>query len=261
MSTETQKSFRIPVEMEEMQLPPTPISRIDQISGEFLSNNSTGIYNYLQGISGINLLSYLAIILGVLLISTRLTVKINHLFGLSIGMVLVYYLNERDRAINIDDLTKIEVQMESITPKPKYFYMDANLIELVYNLLEFHVHNPEDFQSMVYSIDNVLKLRLDIEMGMNECGMIYDVAVDQKNRALNSLSAILVSIPAQQVLKDKLVSGIKILQLYLQRHVDFIHRVCDKQNKRDGIHAETDFIPTMLEKPNKDILADKYYVY
>lgn len=261
MSIETEKSFRIPVELEETPLPPLPPTRIEEITGEYLLNNSTGIYNYMNNISPLNLFTYIAIVLGIILIFTRLTIKINHVVGLAFGLALVYYLNERSQTINVDDLTKIEIQMESIMPKPKYFYMDANLIELVYNLMEFHNHNPEDFEAMVHAVDNVLKLRLDIERGMKECALIYDVAEDQKNNALNRLSAILVSIPSQQVLKEKLIAGIKILQLYLLRHLDFIKQRCIDQDRENGISTETKYITNSLTKPDKTILEDKFYMY
>lgn len=262
MSIATEKSFRIPVEIEEPLLPQLPQTQLDKLTGKLLSVNTTGFYHYIETISSLNLFFYLIIIMVFIVIFTKFNINISHLLGLFLGTVVVYFLNERDRTVNVDEMTRIEIQLERINIKNggnyRFLYMDANLIELVYNLQEFHTYNPEDFDSMVHAIDNILKLRLDIERGMAECSMIYDVAVDEKNKAMNHISAILISIPTQYVLKEKLVRGIKILQLYLLRHLEYIKGVCDQQVKDNGLNVNTKLIDTMITKPNNDMLADKY---
>lgn len=235
MSIATEKSFRIPVELEEPGVVSPPKSQIQKLTGEILKNKTTGVYNYINDIPPINLFVYISVIIGVTYFTSKFKVSGSNITGLVIGIAVVYFLNERNRALNVDELKTIEIQMESIIPKPRYFYIDANIIELVYNLMEFNNYNPQDFESMVLSIDNLLKLRLDVERGMEECAMIYDVAVEQKNKAMNSLSSIIISIPSQHVLKEKLLAGIKILHLYLYRHLDFIKGVCNSQNKMDII--------------------------
>lgn len=249
--TSSEKSVRIPVELQESSIP-VPQTQFQKLTGEMLSNQTDGFYHYIEDISPIKLFIYLIIILSSILLMAKFPISSNHIVGIALGIVIVYYLNERDRVINVDDLKKIEIQMESIVPKPKYFYIDANIIELIYNLLEFYDYNPTDFETMVQSIDNLLKLRLDIERGMVECEMIYDVAVDQKNKALNSIAAILISLPAQQILKEKLIAGIKILQLYLLRHLDFIKQTCENQTHNNGININTKLITDLPIKSSND---------
>jgi len=261
MSVATEKSFRIPIELQEDSINSGPVSKLHALTSEILNNNRSGFYNYINDIAPISLLSYITVILTCVFLSTKFKLNTSHLLGISLGIAFSYFLNERNRAINIDDLKKIEIQLESINPKPKYFYIDANIIELVYNLLEFSNYNKEDFDNMIYAIDNVLKLRLDIEKGIKECEMIYTIAVDQKNKALNSLSAIIISIPIQEDIKEKLVTGIKILQLYLHRHLDFIEQKCIKQRKNNGINIETKFINDQLTTPDKKVLSDRFNVF
>lgn len=261
MSIATEKSFRIPVELQESPAPPVHQTQFEKLTGEMLSNQTDGFYHYIENISPLKLFIYIIIVFSSILLMTKFPISTNHIVGIVLGIVIVYYLNERDRSVNIDDLKKIEIQMESIIPKPKFFYMDANIIEVVYNLLEFYDYNPEDFEAMVHSIDNLLKLRLDIEKGMVECKMIYDIAVDQKNKALNHLAAILVSLPAQQIIKEKLVAGIKILQLYLLRHLDFIRSTCENQIRDTGINVNTNLVSNLPVKPSDENMKDKFIMF
>ena len=88
--------------------------------------------------------------------------------------------------------------------------------------------------------------------------MIYDVAVDQKDKAMNSLSSIIVSLPSQPILAEKLLAGIKILHLYLYRHLDFIKSVCDRQHADSGFNTESKIITDQIELPPSDDMADRY---
>jgi hypothetical protein len=268
MSVSSEKTFRIPVELEEPVLSSEDVplvSQLDKLTGKLLSTNVDGFYNYIDTIPSLNLFGYLIIIIVSILIFTKFNININHLVGLLIGIITVFFLNERDRTLNVDEMTRIQIKLERINVKnggdTRYFYMDANIIELVYNLQEFHQYNPEDFDSMVHAIDNLLKLRLDIERGMEECSLIYDVAVDEKNKAMNHISAILISIPTSYVLKEKLITAIKILQLYLLRHLEFIKETCNEQVKKNGINVNTKLIDTMITKPNHDMTTDIFYKY
>lgn len=216
-------SVQVPILMERDPnvLAKNLVTKLDALS------QPSGLYNQLSVISKDNMIFYGIIIIITAILFSKMNLNMNILLGLLFGGFVVYYLWDRDKTLSTGEFQTLEIKMQSLIPVPKFFYINANLIELMYNLLDFAPYSSVDFSDTIEHIDNVLKIQLDIEEGMSDCKADIDVMIDEMNRALESLSNILVAIPGDSiVLKNKLVDGIELLHLYLTRHVDHSKKLC-----------------------------------
>lgn len=227
--SEQTRTFRIPVNVEVDRLPPEPISAIEELVRKFKIAKESGIYPYINSIKPIDLFTYLVILQVIMLIFSKIPIKMKHIFGFVIGIAVIYVLHERNRTQFLDEMTLLEIKMESIVPKPNYFYIDANIIEIMHNMLEFYDMSPKNYETLVFSIDGLLKLRLDFELGVKNCGRQYPIAKQHYDRAINAIIGLELSVPTDQVRLKKLKLGRETLQLYLMRHLDFMKEICNKQ--------------------------------
>ena len=243
--SEQTRTFRIPVNVEVDPVPPEPLSVVEELVRKFKIAKESGIYPYINSIKPIDLLIYLIILQAIMLFFSKIPLKLNHVFGFGIGMALIYVLHERHRTQFLDEMSLLEIKMESIVPKPHFFYMDANIIEIMYNLLEFYDLSPKNYEIIVYSIDELLKLRLDFEKGVDNCGRQFPVARQHYDRAINGIIGLELSVPTDNIRLKKLKLGRETLQLYLMRHLDFMKDICNKQLEEDVWDVQTTPITDM----------------
>lgn len=235
---EKEPSFRVPVKVEVPPAPAQIATKLEQLVGEVAENKTTGFYPYIDAIKPKDLLLYLIIIQTCVLIFSRIPFELRHLFGFLLGLFLVIILHERQRTQLVDEMTLLEIKMESINPKPTYFYIDANIVDVVYTMMEFRQVSPKNFKTMVMSIDNILSLRLDVEKGIVHCGRMYTVAMDNYEKAMNSIMGIMVGLTTDNIRLKKLKLARENLQIMLLRHLDYIRNTCNEQLK-DIWHIHT----------------------
>lgn len=127
-------------------------------------SNFIGITNVL------NLFIYIVIVIFILFFSTNVVnIGIGHLFALFISILfisfLVYYNNEQ----LLDFNKNIEFKLKSLvnnndTYQPLYLYIDADLINLFFNIKEdISIYNYDAYINSLSSADNLLRIKYDIE--------------------------------------------------------------------------------------------------
>ena len=259
MPSEQTRTLRIPLNIQEEPTPPKSLSVVEELIQKFKIDKETGIYPYLNSIKPLDLLTYVVILQVIVWFFSRFKIQIRHVFGFVIGLCFVYILHERHRTQFLDEMSMLEIKMESIVPKPNYFYVDANIIEVMYNLLDFYNLSPKNYQTLVYSIDELLKLRLDFEKGVKNCGRQFPVATQHYERAMNALIGMTMSVSTDNLRLKKLKLGRETLQLYLMRHLDVMKEICNQQleDKVWDVHSApiTDMPKdAYLTDPNMNIL-------
>lgn len=224
------------VEVSDMEIK-EPIFSFQTISKSF--------YRYINDIQPKFMLIYIIIISVIITIFGEFDLNIGNTIGIIFSLVIVYYLNDYQTINYEDEIQTTEMKLNSIKPKPNFFYIDAVIIDLVYNLMEFSNFNNQDFTNMVYNIDNLFRLELDVEKGVKNCDFIFENVKQLRKDALNNMISILNSIPAIDPMRKKFTEGIKTMQIYLQDHIDKIKRDCTKQrNINGGISSESHLMKT-----------------
>jgi len=239
-------------------------TRLTNIGAELTELRERGFFNYINNIQPLDLLFYLVIILSVILLSEYIPISINHIVGLTIGIIYVFYLQEGKRALTIDRLKTTEIQMEQIIPRPSFFYQDANFIDFAYNMLSYRKYNKHAYFKMIEAMDHFLQVQIDIENPViQNCTETYQVALDMKSTALNELHSLIHAIPHddQLILETKLKNAIKTLQLYFERHLDEMTEICNSRSDEKGWNIFTNKIDKYAVPGVDNLKIPNYYLF
>jgi hypothetical protein len=233
-------------------------NKLQDLAMEIYENTTTGFYRYIEDIPDLHLFSYLVIIFISILLVSKFNIRLSHFVGLVLGIIIAYFLNDKYIATNVDEYKRTELQLESLIPRPVYFYMDSNIIELMYNLLEFRQFSIRDYDETIFAIDDLLKLRLDVERGVDDCSHYVIVAKEQRQKAIDHLSAMLIATPGNHILQAKLTEGIEILRLFLQHHIYFMEDMCAQQLTDEGNKMQAKMVQShYLYTPHDTDLIDR----
>lgn len=206
-----------------------------------------GIYDTIQSISKESIGLYLAIIFGVIFfVSKVLFPSFANVTGLVAGLAIVYYLNDKKKSTASDYNKKYEIKLNSLIPRPVYFHIDPDLIDIFYNTRDFRQLNREAYDNALKTADNVLRIEVDAEKGLFYCQHHFDVAQDNYTKSLNHYHSLIFnmkqtsagSLPVPK-LRRKYQRALKDLQIVLRRHLDRIYKLCEKFTKRRPINITT----------------------
>jgi Holliday junction resolvase-like predicted endonuclease len=195
------------------------------------ANYSPMFFNHLESLTPEEILKYAIICFVVIAIFSQFNIGLNIILGLLIAGAIVTFLVYSQNTLREGNFIHMELKMNSLIPVPEYFYCDVNIIETMFNMLEFYNYSPHEYSAAIEHIDNVLALELDTETGeLINCGETIDVIVEEATMAIQELSYIQANLPANDILEEKLLRGIEVIDLYLQRHVDDARNNCKIKN-------------------------------
>lgn len=242
------------------------------------------VYKYIEDIPKKDLLFHLVLITCAIYLTTVIIdTRLGHVAGVILGISLIYFFNEKDK-VETDDInfeleyklamiknrtlgTKIErMRKRNLTglleKSPLYFQHDADIINLIHNVIDFADYNEDAYFLMVKAIDNVLKLHEDIKIGVTRCAENIQNMVIFRDNALNHFHTFIYSLPSIKIVDQKYKKNMGRLQLLLQRHIDDAVRICRTQNFIRGTDVDTKFVNpgyVFLNAPKPNRMVDKSY--
>jgi hypothetical protein len=147
-----------------------------------------------------------------------------------IYLMLDEWRAREDYAVRSHKLTLLE-------PRPEYFHVDANFIDLAYDTLHLGAYNPDSFGIFIQAVDNILRMRYDIERGVvTPCDLNFSVAKSNYETAIEALESILLSIPASEKLyKLHHRNAVKLAHLYILRNLDSMREACYRDAVKVGL--------------------------
>jgi hypothetical protein len=140
-------------------------------------------------------------------------VTTTHLFAIMVSTMIVLYMFQQSALSDEKRLSDIYNKMEMIRPRPTYFYLDSDIIHLVDDIKEYREYNLISFSRMIYAIDTLLELVYDINIGVDSLADHIQVAIHQKEIAIELLQSILFKLPPNRMLEYKLERSVYFLQL------------------------------------------------
>lgn len=132
-------------------------------------NETNSISTFFNGITNTTKFYYLIIIVIVIWICTIvIDVSIGHIlaFFLIVGIIFIstQTINEISNATNFDLEYKFD-SLGDITFQPQFLYLDADLINLYFNIKnDMYNYNPDAYINSLKATDNLLKIRGDFEL-------------------------------------------------------------------------------------------------
>ncbi len=238
------------------------------------------IIDNIYNIDNYSLFLYISIAIIILYFCTSvIEVTQGHLLALILSIIIIIivimYKNRDTNNYNIETEYKLKSLLVNEDP-PKFFHLDADLIELFYNIKEdISVYNYNSYYNAVKAANNVLNIRNDLETKIHKGPTVPDiqknfdirssefitsyepidneniedtlensyenfqVAEEQVILCMNHLSSLIISIPSNQVLNRKHQTVMKRVHILLKRNLDIIKDIHDK---RRIIHSGTKFI-------------------
>ena len=222
-------------------------SELNTLTGQFQAARATGFYNYITEIDKKSMLMFSGVFLFVFQLINKLYFSVSSIVAILVATIVVYFLNERRRTTDFTDMKELEIKLVRITPNPKYFHMDAGIIELVYSIREFRSYNDQAFVDMITSIDKFLSLVYDIENDIADCHHAIQLAQSFKKQALNHLMSIIFRSPQHHKTQQKLRKAADSLHFILNHHISVISKVCNKKINKEGLNATN--APVIINHP------------
>jgi len=201
------------------------------------------IYNYIKDIDLTDRFCFIVIILVIATFTHRIQISWHILIGIIVGLLIVYYLNEK----NIDEGTNFLTDMKSILSLPmlkthinKHLYYDSELLQFLYNNKENYKYNPVVYNTLVKQIDVFLSLVKDIEIGKEKINMDYEVLREYKINILNTYHSFIHTVPHTDASNASFHISIKNLENLLNYHIDKSHSTVVAKNNKE-ITIDTKF--------------------
>jgi len=212
----------------------------NQLKEIYLEDKKSGIYNYLNEIPQSQLFIYFFLMFfSYHVLNRTLDFSPKNLIIFIVSIILIYLYNERRRSVNITKMQELELKLESIYPTPKYFYIDAGIIEIVYSIKDLENFNKPSYEKAVRILDKFLKLILEIEIHPNNCHQYLDLLETKKKEVLNLIQSIVHKMPTDKVVEDKLTDAMESLHYILNFHTENVKQICNKKIKDDGWNTES----------------------
>jgi len=200
---------------------------------------ASGVYDFIKNLEPIQLFYYVCIIVASLLVFQFLEITITHISAIIIALIIIFYLDKKNKREQKTQMDNIYLKLNMIRPKPKYFYMDSDIILLIDDIKEYREYNLVAYSNLIYALDNFLEIVHDIRLGVKDIEDNIDVAMHQKRISIDNLQSMLFEIPVDRMLEYKLEKAIYNLDLMLQRHIDKMIHIQQNKIEMEGYNNRT----------------------
>ncbi len=201
------------------------------------------IYNYLGNIDNQHIFKYLALGIGIILLIQRINPTKNFVIGIVVAIVLAYYLNDRESNHGSNFIIKINNALKGPLFKgTNYYFVDSELVELLLDIKEYHEYNPSVYRKIILIIDRFLNIVNDMEKNTSRMGNLYQIAEQQKYKAINALHSMIHTVPQTDTTVEKHKHALKKMEILLNTHLDNIYNYMVYSYGKDEINTSTKFI-------------------
>jgi hypothetical protein len=214
-------------------------------------------YTTLESLTTQEWLEYLVVFVFVMFVITRIIQPTAlQLVALLIALIVIYYRMDKRKTVTANSYDELEYRLKSLYPKPENFQMDADLINLFYNIKDFRNYNSDGYDQSLVACDNMLKLKSEVEAGVFHCKENLDVIKEEMNKALNHFHTIVYKLPAQLYLMEKHQRSINALHVILRKHIDDVVMMCRKHYKDRPLDIDYHEIHNSGPRPDDTQQAD-----
>jgi len=254
MDKEIEKNIKINEKKQEIQR-----TEIKGLSGEFLSDKNKGIYNYITKIDKNDIVLYMILFFGILFILNKYNFNMNHLAMIIFTLSIIYYINDMKNITELSRMKEIQMKLLTIYPKPKYFYMDSGIIELIFSIKEYRTYNEVVFEKLILQIDFFLKIVSILEKFPDDSFVLLENLKRRKKEILNILQSMILSIPVSIETEVKLDKSLKSLHYILNYHEERLRIQSNRLFLKNIPNTNTKFIYSNKSPDSIDELYNNNY--
>jgi hypothetical protein len=155
------------------------------------------------------------------------------------------YINKQLQA----KLSPIEKKTLIQSSQMSSLYLDADLIRFIHDILTLAEYNPVEFYKFVKATNNILKIREDVSLLPENTSELFEIAINLKSNAINSLHNFIYTVPKTNVMYDYLQDITTKYNILITRNLDTINTFYKKFLKTNGINTRTKFVSYDRTKP------------
>lgn len=208
------------------------------------------IYSYITNIDNTDKFIYIAVVVACIILSKRISLQPNlslgvgpTLAGLVIGVIVVYYLNEKSFKTGNNFVTSMMKKLKSKElSRSRHLYKDSELVQFLSDIKEYKFYNPANYRYLTQVLNNFLGLVTDLEMGVRDMGETYEILLEQKTKALNSFHAFIYKMPHSHVTMKQYHGALSRLEDLLNVHMDQTYQYVGYSYGKKPINITTKFI-------------------
>lgn len=220
------------------------------------SDNSTNVFrtespliSYIKSISRTNAFYYMVIIIIIITFIYRLQLTSSIWIGLIVGIIAVYYINEKNRQeLNDQSDRLLNILTSDLLKETKYFILDPRLIEWVNDVGELKKYNILTFNKMIAYIERMLKLEYTIDINNSNCSLVIKNISDLKRSAVNAFHSLIYVIDYPQ-LRHKYDHNMTQLDKLLNEHIEKSSKICYLYDRERETTYNSNPIRLRLEDP------------
>lgn len=191
--------------------------------------------------------------------NTNITLGI--IFGIFVATVCVYvlYLREITTMTSTEQLHKIKA--ENIKPTSKHISKYTDFTDFIFSIQDFYVYNPQSYENIITTLDTFIEIYEDVLIDNSLAGDYYSIAEARKLLALNYLHSIIMMIPSDKKLINKLNEALKTFEQLFNKYLVVIYEKNEKYIKDNGYFNNTKLIELNIAPYNKykNETYDQYY--
>jgi hypothetical protein len=206
------------------------------------------------------------ILVGFLVLSRILSVTLSNAVALVFASVAIYslYIRKTEETLNFNETLDYKLKeiknvcldirikrrqrrnllygARDIDTSPEYFYLEPDFILFMHNILFVAEYDPDNFERLVYTIDQVIRLAQDVDKGVSECSHNISTMDIFRTEALNTYASFIHVLPVMRKLDKRHLREQRRLALLLQRLVDTSARQCEARVGADKPNVDTRFV-------------------
>jgi len=234
---------------------------VEKLKKKYIDDKKSGFYNYFANIPSENMFIYYLLFMIIFFFVSQMNFTFSKVISVLICCGIIFFLNEKRRSTSISRMQELELKLDALFPKPKFFYLDAGIIELVHSIREYSSYNVITYNRLIKVLDNFLELTLDIERNIKNGYTLYDNLVDLKKEALNTLQSMIFSVPSDIKAENKLDDATESLHFILNFHLEKIRIQINKDYKETGPQNNNKYIDETGPSPTDDNTDYHYSLY
>lgn len=248
---------------------------------EFNEISNSTIYDQINAISNSEKVYIAMFIITALYIFSKITINANLLLGTTVIFWAVYYwINNKNNNLtndNIDFTEKlnylesflfnsdifqkrknIHKNILNILPnnmppeKKSYLHTSQPVIDFYYSIRELSQYNPANYTLSLNSMNNILKLNVEMEVGVDRPKDKVDIAQMEAKRCLNALQSCILTIPSDSTYNNFFNESLKSLErltnLYINTITNIAFEYYEKIYKNNEINTAS--VQIIKDQPN-----------
>lgn len=191
--------------------------------------------------------------------NTNITLGI--IFGIFVASVCVYVLYLREITTMTSNEQLHQIKADNIKPKSKYISKYTDFTDFIFSIQDFYVYNPQSYENIIKELDTFIEIYEDILIDNSLAGNYYSIAETRKLMALNSLHSIIMIIPSDKKLINKLNEAMKTFEQLFNKYLLVIYEKNETYIKEHGYFNNTKIIELNISPYNKykNETYDQYY--